>query len=367
MQRSVKARGFTRRQPFDRLAVPKIRADASRRHHAKQDVFVDEFTQIVAIEKYGAPQASDSRGYGAFEDLLSAHWEHQGELVQNRDAPATTENAPAAIGSAPTKSQPSKSGMTDGRSASSVVHRTSSRGAAAPQEVPLDGLQSDSNPRAKELAAGAANAIPSNIPSNVGQELREMLRNLNVKVESITMSEGMQAMLALAREVPTARHFDTFSQKQAAEMRDEPTEGEALHPKRLSRASSPLQPGVYAGLGDREHVPGHVRGLPNRGRDMSFNQHPRTDRSRVKLRGSLERRAWLAETETTSEMSREAPVKAKLVSLRKRPQKDQSQVAKVEPDEHLAEERRQYAAWKRKVIDCARLLDLEANRFRMES
>lgn len=229
-----------------------------------------------------------------------------------------------------------------------------------------------------------------------------MLKDMNVKVESISMSEGMQAMLALAREGPAGNQCD-YSAKQREKEEDwerrphsaasAADRGEGSNPKPdRNRPTSPLQPGVYSSNGDREcRTADGVRGLPNRGRDMCFNQErPRVLTSRGAPTGArrgasrgrplsssggrFESEGWdpavpRSAPETAREHRPKGVTAATLQQLRGKPERKtmQAQVYKTEPDEHLAEERRAYAAWKRKVIDCARLLDLEANRFRTES
>lgn len=404
----------------------------------------------------------DAKGYGDFADLLSTHWEYPHELAspsrqgfamarantgsvmvdydsmadswddrmiyqassaQNSAAPVSwhlsdvkpmfTDDHLGQMGSFSYALGMSRGGSHTMGTGSAMMmtgsHLTNTM-AQGRSIAPLGRGQSVRNlAMSRTLTEAGAPAVPpAGITSiGVGQELRDMLSDMNVKVESISMSEGMQAMLALAREGPTndcaqQREKADEWEAQANSAESAADAGEGANPKQDTpkRPTSPLQPGVYASNVDRDwRVADDVRGLPNRGRDMSFSQErpqilSSRGASRGGQRGALPGRPGSsdpADCLTSREASRggqrgawqgrpgssgtaDAEIRPMMVSVstlqrqRGRPQRTtlQEQALKQEHD-HLAEERREYAAWKRKVIDCARLLDLEANRFRTET
>jgi len=384
--------------PPTRPAPPRWRAGGRRRPKRGQLI-----SEQLTVE--------DSRGYGGFEDLLSTHWEHPVDLVQDwpPSSPGRTQRSKTVVRIAGDGSTPFDSSLLSFEQAALSADpdewefpepsnisflEEDGMGATSSKMVGIasKAMTGTAGQASRSLAELLGSGPPRETPeSGVSKELREMLNDIGVQFESIAMSEGMQAMLALAREAPNARHLDLHAQRAREEEEDLGEEGAATARGRSSarhgglagegkRPASPLKPGIYAGAGDRDRLAPPTRGLPNRGRDMSFTQAqpPRVliSRGAAASRGLSSARGgrpvdWSGcfgqggEEEEEAEAPPPTVKKKLLVQLRARPGTWEGHaIEKGEHDEVLRAERAEYAAWKRKVIESARLLDLEANRFR---
>lgn len=126
------------------------------------------------------------------------------------------------------------------------------------------------------------------------------------------------------------------------------------HRLKSGRARSPLRPGVYVGGESDEHaklqklkIP---RGLPDRAK-IKAREH-RIAQKRAELK------KYLATLNPELEDSREAAAAGGMTMWQK-------MVEKLE-DQSKSDETKAYQAWRKKVIECARSMQLEVARFKLD-
>lgn len=278
----------------------------------------------------GKSQNSDSRGYASLEQLLGSDWDDPADLARPQVQSACVQPESHFI----------RYGMSVG-SHSSAEPRTHSIAIAQTQ-----------NMNSCSLHHGACNKSCSK-PQPVASEIQERLLNdFNLALDNPLIPEEWNTMLAQASGQPDkpakAMHTDENMLSQSSKLANSRMKG----PDTGIRPSSPLRPGVYVGhnahqqvFANPQKIPG---GIPTNVTLMNIRRQPSSFLPRPQSQG-------LNPPNSAPSTFCKAQLSAKTWMMH---------LDEEVEDEQLAEEKRQYDAWKKKVIECARNLDFEVSRFR---
>lgn len=291
------------------------------------------------------PLSSDTRGYASLEELLSQVWEEPEDLL-SRQASAEVGGRPARAGAA---------GALAG--AGGPAAGVAKRGTRPPSE------------RNSRRASSAWSGGP--LPFSPAKVQESVLRAMNLHEEMSKVSSDWTTILELSTHIQTVKLKDgdggatgNFAEDGRGRPRpdginvDTPTPMDTVDGS--ARPASPLRPGVYVGTRGKQRIPVFPRktslalGSPVGADAPAPSPSPPSPRN------------LQPKTPSTSPAQKTSPQKIRGRSVT---WKNVQQILDQDlPDQgRLAEGKEQYNLWKKKVIESARALQLEANRFHTSS
>lgn len=313
----------------------------------------------------GRPRSSDKRGYNSLEELLD---------IAVPDAAATgAQSARSVLGRRGTpvamnfRSGDLLGDKSWGSSEPRKLEASSARGVGATSPIPVGKAEgSRSRPqthtgvkkRGKKNAGGDAPPISrkgkrdtAELPLIAHEVEAKVLKDLEIDMTDVKVSDDWSTMFSLVHHKAPQRQVALQTDADAGPSRAVASREGPRSNVLEDRPPSPFRPGVYSGNNKHSganHVPKVLRMHGGPGKPAA---------------------AEAATAQAAGLVNQSQPQKDAQKNGWQRPRFDPVSLAKINrleteaEDEKLAEERRQYALWKKRVIESARTLHLEVNRF----